>query len=120
VTTDAKLTGMNYGFHHLHVRKRIYKNLEKYPQSNRFKRWLDYFMYFVAVLTPLVLLPQVFQLFADKTAAGLSIETWFLLGCLNVFWILYGLVHREPPIYIGNFLVGILNFVVVYGIILYR
>jgi len=84
------------------------------------RSWFDYFMYTIAMVTPLVLLPQVLQLFTNKSVAGLSIETWFLLGCLNVVWILYGLVHREPPIYIGNFLVGILNFTVVYGIILYR
>ena len=77
-------------------------------------------MYGIATATPLVLLPQVFTLFSDKNAVGLSIDTWFLLGFLNVFWIIYGLVHREPPIYIGNFLVGILNFTIVYGIFLYR
>ena len=84
------------------------------------RSWFDYFMYGIAMATPLVLLPQVFKLFSDKNVVGLSIDTWFLLGCLNVFWIVYGLVHREPPIYIGNFLVGILNFIIVYGIILYR
>lgn len=88
--------------------------------KKKVRSWFDYFMYAVAMATPLVLLPQVLRLFADKTAAGLSIETWFLLGCLNVFWIVYGLAHREPPIYLGNFLVGILNFIIVYGIILYR
>ena len=100
---------MNFGLHHLSKRSR------KMTRS-----WFDYFMYTIAMVTPLVLLPQVLQLFTNKSVAGLSIETWFLLGCLNVVWILYGLVHREPPIYIGNFLVGILNFTVVYGIILYR
>jgi len=100
---------MNFGLHHLSKRSR------KMTRS-----WFDYFMYAIAMATPLVLLPQVLQLFTNKTVAGLSIETWFLLGCLNFFWILYGLVHREPPIYIGNFLVGILNFTIVYGIFLYR
>ena len=84
------------------------------------RSWFDYFMYGIAMATPLVLLPQVFKLFSDKNVVGLSIDTWFLLGCLNVFWIVYGLVHREPPIFIGNFLVGILNFAIVYGIVLYR
>jgi len=84
------------------------------------KRALDRAMYFVAVITPLVLLPQVLQVFTTKDAGGLSLQTWFLLGCINILWMLYGLVHREPPIYIANFLVGILNFAVVYGIFLYR
>ena len=77
-------------------------------------------MYLVAAITPLVLLPQVLQVFMSKDAGGLSIETWFLLGCINVLWMTYGFVHREPPVYIANFLVGILNFAIVYGIFLYR
>lgn len=77
-------------------------------------------MYGIAMVTPLALLPQVIRVFADKTAAGLSLETWLLLGCLNVLWMLYGLVHREPPIYLANFFVAFLNFAVVYGILLYR
>ncbi len=77
-------------------------------------------MYVVAVATPLVVLPQVLQVFTTKDAGGLSLQTWVLLGCINVLWVLYGLVHREPPIYLSSFLVGILNFIVVYGIILYR
>ncbi len=111
---------MSNGLHHLHTRKRLYKNLERYPHPGGFKRVLDRIMYGVAIATPLVLLPQVLQVFADKTAAGLSLQTWVLLTCINVLWILYGLAHREPPIYLGNFLVGILNFTVVYGILLYR
>jgi len=100
---------MNHGLRHLSMRNR-----------KKVRSWFDYFMYGIAMATPLVLLPQVFKLFSDKNVVGLSIDTWFLLGCLNMFWIVYGLVHREPPIYIGNFLVGILNFIIVYGIILYR
>ena len=118
-TSDAKLRFMSNGLHHLHIRKRMYKNLERYPHSSVVKRALDSLMYLVAVITPLVLLPQVFQLFVYKSAAGLSITTWFLLGCINVLWVFYGLVHKEVPILIANLLVGILNFVVVYGIILY-
>lgn len=88
--------------------------------KKKVRSWFDYLMYGAAMATPLVLLPQAFTLFSDKSAAGLSVDTWFLLGFLNVLWVVYGLVHREPPIYIGNFLVGILNFIIVYGIILYR
>jgi len=100
---------MNLGLHHLSKRS-----------SKMARSWFDYFMYGIAMATPLVLLPQVFKLFSDKNAVGLSVDTWFLFGCLNVCWIIYGLVHREPPIYIGNFLVSILNFTIVYGILLYR
>lgn len=106
--------------HHLHTRKRVYKNLEGYPHTRWFKRMLDYVMYGVAIVTPLALLPQVFQLFTYKDATGLSLLTWVLLGCLNFLWIIYALVHKEKPILLANVLMGILNFTLVYGILLYR
>lgn len=106
--------------HHLHVRKRIYKNLEKYPNKNWFKRALDYVMYGVAIATPIALFPQVFRLFTYQDAAGLSIITWSMLGCINILWIVYGIVHKERPILIANVLVGILNWALIYGILLYR
>jgi len=106
-------------FHHLHTRKRIYKRLDTYPSSG-FKKALDYIMYAVAVVTPLALLPQVVQVFTTKDAAGLSLATWFLLGCINLLWITYAWVHKEKPILVANVLVAFLNFTLVYGIVLYR
>jgi uncharacterized protein with PQ loop repeat len=107
-------------FHHVHIRKRIYKNLEKYPNPRFFKRVLDYVMYFVAVAAPLALLPQVLQLFETRDVSSLSLPTWTLLCCINLVWTLYGLVHKEVPITIANGLMAILNGTVVYGILLYR
>ena len=111
---------MSNGFHHLHTRKRIYKKLEKYPSPNLFKRGLDYLMYGVAIGAPLTLLPQVYQLYAFKEAAGLSLLTWLLLACINVLWCAYASVHKEWLIFTANLLMGCLNFVVMYGIFLYR
>ncbi len=116
--TNATLTLVS--FHHVHIRKRIYKNLEKYPNPRFFKRVLDYVMYFVAVAAPLALLPQVLQLFETRDVSSLSLPTWTLLCCINLIWTLYGLVHKEVPITIANGLMAILNGTVVYGILLYR
>ncbi len=77
-------------------------------------------MYGVAVASPLALLPQVTQVFTSKNADGLSLVSWSLFGCINVLWVIYAIVHKEKPILIANVLVGILNFTLVYGILLYR
>jgi uncharacterized protein with PQ loop repeat len=111
---------MNSGHHHLHARKRVYTNLERYPHPNFFKRAFDYLVYFVALFTPVVLLPQVLQLFETKNAGGLSMSTWFLFGAIAVVWTTYGIIHREWPIIISNILIAFLDFMLVIGILMYR
>ncbi len=99
------------GLHHLYTKKRLrMRNLRSF----------DWFMYCVAFLAPFVLLPQIFQLFVYKNTGGLSLLTWVLLSGSNFLWAFYGFLHKERLIIFANLLMGILNFTVVYGILLYR
>ena len=111
---------MSDGLHHLHLRKRLYKNLENYPHPQFLKRALDRMMFGVAFVAPVVLMPQVIQLYTSKSAEGLSLPTWFLLGAINFLWALYGFVHKEKPVVISSFFMGILNMSIAVGIVLYR
>ena len=45
-------------FHHFHVRKRVHKNLEKYPHPDKWKNFLDRFIIFIAMFGPIMTLPQ--------------------------------------------------------------
>src|SRR6185503_3802547 len=110
---------MEGGLHHLLARKKGLTTLESYPHPNRSMRVFDKFMYIIALLAPLALLPQVFHLFEYKSVDGLSLTTWFLLGSMNMFWSMYGILHKEWQIFISNILVGLLSYVVVIGILLY-
>jgi uncharacterized protein with PQ loop repeat len=111
---------MNLGLDHLHLRKRVYNNLEEYPHPEKLKRWFDRFMYAIGVVAPLALLPQVIQLYFYRSAAGLSPLTWILLGIINAMWATYGALHRENPILIANAGMATLDFVIVVGIFLFR
>ena len=111
---------MKNGFHHLHLRKRIYKNLEPYPHGDVFKKFFDKLMYVVALLVPLIPLPQVWEVLVNKNVQGVAVSSWFFFGVVDILWLIYGFIHKEPPIYISNFIITILNFVVVIGVLLYR
>ncbi len=102
---------MNGSSYH-HIKKKTLKNLEK--------RTFGYVMDGVALIAPLVLLPQVFQIFEYKNAQGDSLLTWVLLGVINSLWSVYGVVYKERLIFIANVLMMILDLVVVIGILLYR
>ena len=85
-----------------------------------YKHVLDILIYPAAIAGPLALLPQAVQLYTTHDASGLSLATWAVLVCLNLLWLLYGLVHREYPIVLTNAALAVLNFAVVWGILLYR
>ena len=111
---------MNIGTLHMHLRKRMYKNLEPYPHPVKFKRYFDGLMYIVGSLAPLALLPQVVHLYVHKDSAGLSIITWIMLAVINSLWATYGLLHREKPIFIANLGMTILDVSLVIGILLFH
>jgi uncharacterized protein with PQ loop repeat len=106
--------------HHLHVRQRLYRRLEKFPHPNFFKRTLDRLMYFVALVSPAALVPQVWQVYATQDVAGLAISSWALLFTINMLWTIYSIVHREWPLFIATSSMGILDATLIMGIFLYR
>jgi len=84
------------------------------------RRMFDYVMYAVALVAPFALFPQVLQVFEYKNASSLSLLTWVLLGAGSFLWCMYGLMHHDRPIFITNLFLSILDFIIVFGIFLYR
>lgn len=99
-----------FGFHHARARKR----------AGLPKKAIDWLIYPVAIASPLALVPQVVQLYATHSAAGLSYLTWTLLAALNFLWVFYGFLHRERPIIITNLTFMLLDLAIVGGIFLYQ
>jgi uncharacterized protein with PQ loop repeat len=106
-----KLQYMSLGFKHLRKRTKPNKN---------FNKGLDVVMYCVAIISPLAVLPQVYEVFSTKSAGSLSLPTWLTLACINLVWVFYGIYHHDKPITVTNVLVAIVDFSVVAGILLYR
>ena len=107
------------GPHHINKRKRIHLKKEKYPHPNKWVRWLDNFLLVIAVLGPLVTLPQIIRIFLYKNADGLSIITWGFFALGSIPWVAYGIVHKEKPIVVSYSLWFILYLATVIGILVY-
>lgn len=98
---------------------RVSTGLEPFPARSLFKRGLDRFMYGVALLAPLALVPQIYQLFVTRETGGLSLTTWVLLAVVNFLWTLYGLVHKDKHLIIANGLLFLCHLVLLAGLVLY-
>ena len=107
------------GIHHIHRRKRVHKKLEIYPHKNKWIRFLDRFLIVVAIFGPLIALPQIFRIFAFKSAAGVSGLSWGLYALFNIPWFIYGIVHKDKPIVISYLLSFIANLTVLIGTLIY-
>lgn len=108
---------MNLGLLHLHARKRLAQDLEPVPATTQGRRTLDLVMYGVGIVQPLALVPQVTAIYVNHHTAGVSILTWGMLTVFNCLWFVYGIVHKEPPIYIGNILLMVLDLAIVFGVL---
>lgn len=107
------------GLQHLHQRK---KDIVAEPQTVKSvikKTKLDLLIYIAAFVGPLVLLPQVLNIYTTRETSGLFLPTWIMLGILNFVWILYGRAHGEKPIVITNVALMVLNFSVAAGILFF-
>jgi hypothetical protein len=110
----------NHGIHHIHKRKRAHnKGLKQFPHPNPWIKFLDKAMIVIAMLSPIMTIPQIWKIFFYQNATGVSALTWGSYVLLNVPWIIYGFVHKERIILINTILWFFINGVVTIGAILY-
>ena len=108
-----------FGFHHMRARMRLSKGLEPFPAKGVWKRLFDYLMYAVGIFAPLVLVPQILQVYKTKSSVGLSFPTWFLFVVVNTLWATYGAIHKDKHVFFANILMMIFNLIAVIGILMY-
>ncbi len=73
----------------------------------------------IAVIEPLMTLPQVYEIYVLKSAEGVSSLTWGLYLIAAVIWLLYGLQLKDKPIIISSVLWLFFEAAVVIGTLMY-
>jgi len=101
--------------HHISKRKRV---SVKANESNAV-RIFDKIMLIVAIVNPLIAIPQVVHIFSLKTALGLSLTSWLGYTAFNIPWLVYGFIHKEKPLIIAYILALMFNLIIVIGILKY-
>ena len=105
---------------HIHKRKRgIVKN-SPYPHPDPRVQFLDKLILVVAVLYPLMTLPQIYKIWTTHDASGVSLPTWVLYTVFTIPFLIYGIVHKEKPLIIMYSLwllvyIGVLGGIILYG-----
>lgn len=73
----------------------------------------------IAVVEPIMTLPQVLKIWIDKEAGGLSSITWGFYILAALIWLLYGLQIKDRPLIISSFLWIIMESLVLVGALIY-
>lgn len=110
---------MNIGLHHFHYRIKHAEKLVE-GENEKFKKIIDRLVYCFSGLAVIVLLPQALEIWIGKNASGVSLMTWvgILLGTL--FWLAYGIIHKEKPIILANSAIAFMDLLIVLGILFFR
>ncbi len=95
--------------HHIHKRKK---------HSSNETTILDYVVYLVSIISPFMILPQLYLIWVNKETAGVSALSWSSFIFFNFIWIYYGIIHKDKPIIITNLLWAVLQSFVVIGVLL--
>ena len=103
----------NPGMHHFHMRKRTN------PEQNALRDYFDNIIYAVAIIAPVLNLPQLFEVWFNRNASGVSFISWFGFSIVSVIWLIYGILHKEKPIIFMNSALAVIQGLVALGVVLY-
>ena len=79
----------------------------------------DKLTYTAAMIEAFIVMPQVYQIFHDKNAAGLSLMSWTGFEIWNLVWLFYGIVHRDKVIIFYASSYGFVQLWVIVGGLMY-
>lgn len=86
----------------------------------RHKRdFYDRLVYFFAVTTPIFELPQLWQIYSNRSAENVSLVTWAYFFLADLVWLGYGLRHRLWPVVVTYWLYLAVEGAILVGIWLY-
>ncbi len=84
-----------------------------------FHKALNLIIVVVATASPLITLPQLFDIYNNKTASGVSSITWLAYIFTSTIWLTYGVIHKEKIIMVNGVLGIFLGASIFFGTILY-
>ena len=80
---------------------------------------IDKLIYFGGVLGPLMTLPQLFKIYFEKNATGVSAISWFAYAVGSSFWVWYGLTHKQKPLIFSYSIFLVIEILIIIGVFIY-
>lgn len=98
----------------------MYKKHDLYPSSNKRKLFYDKFIYVIVILAPISNIPQLYKVWVEKNAVGVSSISWLFFSLISVAWIIYGMFHKDKHIIIMNIALMFMQVFIAIGAIIFK
>lgn len=87
--------------------------------SLRFNSIIEKLAYLAGIANPIGTFPQLYQIWMNKDAAGVSLFTWTSFLVISMIMALYGILHHEKPLIMMYSSLIVVNLLIVIGILIY-
>lgn len=77
-------------------------------------------MYLVALVTPILTIPQLLTVWMQHQIGGVSQLTWGAYTAMSGVWLIYGLLQRQKPLILSQACLFVVDFAIVLGISIFR
>jgi MtN3 and saliva related transmembrane protein len=75
----------------------------------------EYIGFLAATLTTSAFLPQAYKIWKSKTADGLSLTMYGVMGSGTLCWLIYGLQIKSPSVIVANTIsISIILFIITF------
>ena len=81
---------------------------------------IDKLIYVAVIAYPLTTIPQIVDIFTNKSSANVSLVTWLLYDLFTFIFLWYALEKKLKPLVIEYCMWIVAQSIVVFGIIIYR
>jgi uncharacterized protein with PQ loop repeat len=90
---------------------------QKYRKNQKNRSLINRLVLIMAIVEPLMTLPQVYEIWIKQQRAGVSTLTWTFFTMAAVTWLIYGLKIKNSPLIISSTLWIIVEGSVVIGLL---
>lgn len=84
------------------------------------KKRVELFALIAGIAQPLITLPQIITIYGNQSANDVSLLTWLGYLFFGVTFLVYGIVFKLRPIWIGQIIWVTMQLITVVGILLYQ
>lgn len=79
----------------------------------------DHLMYGIALIAPVMTLPQLYQVWVFRQTKGVSLLTWGAYAIVSGLWLAYGIHHKDKPLILTQCLLLLLDTGIVLGVLMH-
>ena len=93
--------------------------MHHYRHHKKSTKSIDNVMDVVAVVAPLLGIPQAVLIFSERDASGVSLFSWVAFAVVAIVFLMYAIAHKIKPLIVTNALWLVVYVSIIPGILIY-